>query len=51
MHRGLPWSGLCSLKLRAFGPSGSSCSTLSSFEMSPPTRGPTYDDDARLLTT
>jgi hypothetical protein len=49
MQWGLPCSELCSSKLGACGPLVTSYSTLSSFRMSPPTTGPTYDDDARVL--
>jgi hypothetical protein len=48
MHRGLPCSGLSISKLVACGPPGTSCSTFS-FKMSPPTSGPTCDDDGQKL--
>jgi hypothetical protein len=42
---GLPCSGLSSSKLVACEPLGTSCSTFSSFKMSPLTLGPTCDDN------
>jgi hypothetical protein len=45
MDRGLPCSGLSSSKLVACGPPGTSDSTFSSFGTSPPTSGPTCDDN------
>jgi hypothetical protein len=49
MHQGLPCSGLSSSKLVACGPLGISCSTFSSFGMSPLIEDPTCDDDSRIL--
>jgi hypothetical protein len=51
MHPGLPCSesGLRSSNLGACAALGTSCSTFSSFEISPPMMGPTCDDDVFYL--